>query len=324
MHCKKKILIAGASGLVGTNLQRRLKELNISTIPTKFNSTSEEHSLYTTYDFRNYDDCLNATKAIDTMVLVAGEFHGSNIRGIKANDVIFNNLKIIGGLLSAAAQNNISQVIFLSSATVYQESDKPIPEEYLDLNELPSKNYLGVATMFRYMEKMATIYALDRKSKLVIFRPNIYGPWDNFDLNRARIIPTIIRKTFDNSDLISLVKSTDVIRDFVFVDDMVNDIVSEIQDEVFPDGEAINIGSGNQGVSIKDLAELILNIQNIPLSHLTWNDNEFTSKNYRVNNIDKYLKIKSLNDLTSLNTGLQKTISWYKNFHHNANSLNIL
>ena len=317
MLSTKKVLIAGASGMVGTNLQTELDKLNISSVPTKCKSTLKEHDSYLLYNFKDYRQCLNATKGIDTMVLLAGCYHGSNIRGMQANDVVFDNMKILGGLLSAAAFNSVSQIILVSSATVYQDLGQPFVEDILDLNISPPPEYAGVATMFRYIEKIAKVYSLECKSRLVIFRPtNIYGPWDNFDSDKSKIIPAIIRKTHNKPRKISLTRATKVTRDFVFVKDFVNDIVDEIVGEVFINREVYNIGSGSAGMTIQEIAERIFSIQKIPFLYMNWIDNGDDNRSYRVNNIDKYLRIKSLGGITPLSTGLRETIQWYRERHN--------
>ena len=155
----KNILIAGGSGLVGTNLRRRIKYLGGNVLSTYFtkkpNLFSENYRLF---DFTNFDECMEATKEMDYVFICATVTHG--VKEMKENPTasILPNLKINAGLLEACHMNKVDKVVFISSSTVYHMINTPIREDQLDLNMPPYDIYLGVGWFNRYLEQLAGFY----------------------------------------------------------------------------------------------------------------------------------------------------------------------
>ena len=73
----KNFLIAGGSGLVGANLTKRLSSLGVNFLSTFFsykpNFLIEK---YRCFDFTKSEDCLEATRYMDYVILCAGKTSG--------------------------------------------------------------------------------------------------------------------------------------------------------------------------------------------------------------------------------------------------------
>ena len=150
----KKIFIAGGSGLVGTNLLIRLIKFNKNT-KASYNSKIQNKKLkkyYRKYDFKNFNDCIKATKNMNIVFIVAVKAAG--IIGIKKNfeDNISENFLIRSNLLKSCIKNNVKKVLWVSSSTIYQATRSKISENKLDLNKDPYDIYLGTGWLYRYLE----------------------------------------------------------------------------------------------------------------------------------------------------------------------------
>ncbi len=87
---------------------------------------------------------------------------------------------------------------------------------------------------------------------------NLYGPYDNFDLDNAHVIPALLRKTHDAK--VSGQESVEIWgtgmprREFMYVDDLADACVFLMEN--YDSSDIINIGTGEE-ISIRDLADLV-------------------------------------------------------------------
>ena len=152
----KKILIAGGSGLVGTNLFLRLIKLSKNVTASYFSKIQikKYKKFYKKYDFTKKKDCLKATKNKEIVFITA--VNASGILNMKKNffDNINENFLIRSNLLESCVINKVKKVMWVSSSTVYQPYYKPITEKQLDLRFNPYEIYLGNGWLYRYLEKL--------------------------------------------------------------------------------------------------------------------------------------------------------------------------
>ena len=257
MRKNKKIFVAGGSGLVGFNLVKKLKHLNYN-VKASYNTQKINNSIFKKYDFLKLKDCLKATKNKDIVYICAVK--GSGIKNLENNyfNENINNLKIRLNLLESCRINKVKKIIWVSSSTVYQPKNKPISEKEIDFNLNPYDIYMGVGWSYRYIEKVAEYYQNKFKMNISIIRTtSIYGPYDNFDIERSHVIPALIVKCLDKSKNLKVWGNKNVVRDFVYVGDLVDAIIKIIDTKKMR--EPINFSSG-EATSILKLAELILNI----------------------------------------------------------------
>jgi len=141
----------------------------------------------------------------------------------------------------------------------------------------------------------------------IIRADNTFGPNDNF-LSSARVIPSLIRKVFTESDTIEVWGSGNQIRTFVFVDDLIQGLILGL--EKFPNPEPINISS-NMPVKIKEVIKNILRLSNKNYK-IKFNLDKPEGNPERCLNFSKATKLLGYNPKWTLEDGLLKTIEWYK------------
>ena len=126
-------------------------------------------------------------------------------------------------LLDQINCNKVKNIVWVSSSTIYQPSNKKIKENNLNLNIDPYPIYQGVGWVYRYLEKLFLYYKKTEKMNIKIIRTSsIYGPFDNFDDNKSHVIPALIKKVFLRKKYLEVWGNKKIVRDFVYVEDLVN------------------------------------------------------------------------------------------------------
>jgi GDP-L-fucose synthase len=141
---------------------------------------------------------------------------------------------------------------------------------------------------------------------------NLYGPFDNFDLDTSHVIPALIRKSVEAKKLkkkqMTIWGTGKPKREFLFVDDCADALVFLMQN--YSSDSHINIGCG-EDISIFKLAEKINSL-------VGFTGNIITNTQMPDGTLRKSLNVSKINELgwksrVSLDQGLTETISWYKN-----------
>ena len=310
LYSPKKIFIAGASGMIGYNLIDELikKKYNVSGSYYK-NPPRKNKRYIKKFNFENLNNCLKATKKVDTLFLLTMVSEG--VLGIKNKDVNFviHSLRVNLNLIEAALSNKVKKIVFLSSSTIYQPLDKPISEKMLNLNLDPYEIYLGIGWYYRYIEKFLIFLNKRKIIKTKIIRTSaVYGENDAINIKKARVIPSLIMRMLKckKNQKFNVWGDPDIIRDFVYVGDVTKILISAMQDKFT--SHPVNFSYGKE-IKIKQLAKEINKQINKKLS-LSFDLGKPSSANYRVlvnSRLLNYTKKK-----TNLTSGLKKTIKWYR------------
>jgi GDP-L-fucose synthase len=306
---EKNILVAGGTGLVGSNLTKRLKTLGVNVLSTFFSKKPpffKEN--YKRFDFTKFQDCIRATKHVNYVLICAGQTFGAKVMKENPTAFILPNLKINAGLLEACNLNNVEKVVFISSSTVYQEANYPIREDQLDLNKPPYDLYFGVGWVNRYIEQLAAFYCKEHDMKIGIIRPtNIYGPYDRFDDEKAHVLPALIKRALKKENPYVVWGDGLTIRDFIYVEDFVDDILGVLNKYCICD--PINTGSG-ESTTIRDAVKVILDVcgHNVLPQY---DETKPTAIPYRMVSTTKFESIFGKKKRTPFKEGIVKTVEWF-------------
>jgi GDP-D-mannose 3', 5'-epimerase len=306
-----KVLVAGGSGMIGVSLTDKLIKKKINVVSTYYNNKPKKKKIYQKFNFLNYEDCLRATKNIETVYLLTMVSQG--ISGIKNNeaDFVLQSLKININLIQASVKNKVKQIIFLSSSTLYQPSDKAISEKELNYNIDPYDIYLGLGWYFRYIEKLLIYFHKKKFLQSKIVRTGaVYGKNDSLDLKKSRVVPSLIMRMLNSNvnDEFEIWGNSNITRDFVYSEDIAQVLFNLKKTSL--KCEPINFSSG-KGENILNLAKKIDKILKKNLK-FRFNPNLPTSVKYRVLSNNKFNKTILKTHRTNLDSGLKKTINWYK------------
>jgi GDP-L-fucose synthase len=251
----RSVYIAGHNGLVGSALLRTLQKNGYRSILVR---TRQELDLRQSDDVRNF-----FSKARPEAVVVAA----AKVGGIKANseypvDFLLENLQIQNNLIAASFEFGVKKLLFLGSSCVYPKlAAQPIREESLLAGPLePTNEPYAIAKIAGI--KLCQAYAQQYGRNFVCAMPtNIYGPGDNFDLDRSHVLAALIRKVHEaklsNRHEVTLWGTGTPRREFLHADDLADALRFLLENYDSPD--IINVGCG-EDLTIRELAEIIAKV----------------------------------------------------------------
>jgi GDP-L-fucose synthase len=141
------------------------------------------------------------------------------------------------------------------------------------------------------------------EGKCSIVRPaNVYGPYDNFDPKNAMVVPSLIRKAYEN-DIIEVWGDGSSIRDFIHAKDVARGMIFAVENKIT---KPINLGSGT-GVTIKQLADTVASYFNKPIQWLTDKPAGDTKRIFSMERANSY----GFYPEVSLEDGVKDAIEWF-------------
>ena len=246
-----KVLLTGASGMVGSAISRSLANCNLLT-PSR-----NELDLCNLQQVDAYFE-----KHRPEYVLMIGAKVGGIIAN-KSDPVGFlsENARMQLNLFEACHKYGTKKNLFLGSSCIYpRDCPQPMKEEYLLTGALEPTNE-GYALAKIMGLKLAKYYYEQYGMLTVCPMPcNIYGTNDHFDLEKSHVLSALIRRFVDaideNKPSVTLWGSGIAKREFIHVSDVAEAVLFLLENYNSPD--IINVGTGTD-ISVRDLATLIAN-----------------------------------------------------------------
>jgi len=188
MHKNSKIYIAGHTGLVGSAILKSLKAKGYSNFVFR---TMEELDLT---DQRAVSDFFKSEKP-DFVFLAAAKVGGIIANNTYRGQFIYENLMIQSNVIHHAYLNGVKKLLFLGSTCIYpKHAPQPMKEEYLLTGPLEDTNEPYAIAKIAGM-KMCESYNRQYDTTFLSVMPtNLYGPNDNFDLEKSHVLPALLRK----------------------------------------------------------------------------------------------------------------------------------
>jgi GDP-L-fucose synthase len=247
-----KIYIAGHKGMVGSAIARILNTNGYTNIIGK---SSKDLDLKNQAAVFNYIQTEKPEIIIDAAAKVGGILANNNY----PYQFLMDNMLIQNNLIQAAHENNVQKFIFLGSSCIYPKlAPQPLKEEYLLTSSLEPTNEWYAIAKITGVKLCQAIRKQYNKDFVSLMPTNLYGPYDNFDLETSHVLPAMIRK-FHDSKLnghtpVQLWGSGTPMREFLHVDDMAKGVLFALEN-VLPE-YLYNVGTGVD-LTIKELAETI-------------------------------------------------------------------
>ena len=289
-------MIAGGTGLIGSHLSNKLELLGANVTSAsidseeRFKKALNNPKLFKYLDFRNYEDCMKESKDKDIVINLMGIRESTQL-GVKKSATAMSAFLICNtNIIQASCKNNVDSYLFCGSINQYPPLELRREDDLWE--GLPSANdkYVGVSKRIGELQAEAYSKQFNWDAVKIVRPSNVYGPLDNFNPNTAHVIPSLIHKIFNqNNGELKVAGDGSALRDFIYVDDLVDGILSVIEkgDTNLP----FNLGSG-VGVSIREVVETILEFTNSKLK-IVWDTTLPTGdkKNFR------YIKSQRKNKL---------------------------
>lgn len=247
-----KIYIAGHKGLVGSAIVRGLKRQGFENI---IGRTHAEMDLIDQAAVRQYF----AEERPDIVVLAAAKVGGINANNKAPADFAYDNMQVQCNVIKCCHDFKVKKLLFLGSTCIYPKlAPQPIKEDALLTGKLEVTNEAYAIAKIAGLE-MCRFFKKQYGDNFISCMPtNLYGPYDNFELNGSHVMPAMIRKFHEakvaNAPHVELWGTGSPLREFLYVDDMADACIYLLNQY---DGEQhVNVGTGKE-TSIKGLAELI-------------------------------------------------------------------
>lgn len=260
-----KIYIAGHNGMVGSALWRLFKGkgyLNLIGIDSNDLDLRDSAATERFISKEKPDVIINAA---------------AKVGGILANDqhpyeFLMDNMLIQNNLIGLAHKYDIEKLIFFGSSCIYPKlAPQPLKEEYLLTGPLEETNQWFAIAKISGVKLVEALRKQFGRDYVVIIPTNLFGPGDNYDLEKSHVLPAMMRKFItakrNNLNFVELWGSGSPRREFLHVDDLAEACFHILHQK--NKDSVINVGTGID-ISIKELAETIKKVTGFK-GKLIWN-----------------------------------------------------
>ena len=300
----KKILVTGATGFVGRNLIRELRNRGLDLLtPTRKD-----------YDLMVQGEVRRMFRELKPEVV----FHlAGKVGGILANkespaEFFYNNILLNTMVIHEAYLSGVEKLVTLIGGCSYPAgAPSPISEDQL-FNGYPQPESAPYSLAKAMSVVQAQAYRKQYGFNAIVLVPgNLYGPYDNFDLESSHVIPALIRK-FHEARKKGLKKVTvwgsgKPVRDFIYVEDACKVIVRAA--EIYNEPDIINVSSG-KGISIAELVDLVAEVVGFD-GEIVWDRSKPDGQMIKIFDVKRMEAKLGKFNFVSLKEGLRKTYQWY-------------
>ncbi|MGQ7867797.1 GDP-L-fucose synthase family protein [Sunxiuqinia sp. sy24] len=188
MNRDSKLYIAGHRGLVGSALLEKLKEKGYH------NFILRSHA---ELDLTNQQAVASFFKAEkpDYVFLAAAKVGGIMANNTYRGEFIYENLMIQNNVIHQSFLHGVKKLLFLGSTCIYpREAPQPMKENCLLSSALEYTNEPYAIAKIAGI-KLCENYNIQYGTNFISVMPtNLYGPSDNFDLEKSHVLPALVRK----------------------------------------------------------------------------------------------------------------------------------
>ncbi|MBZ0328343.1 MAG: GDP-L-fucose synthase [Altibacter sp.] len=188
MNKNTKIYVAGHRGLVGSAILNVLQQNGHTNLITR---THKDLDLTNTEAVASFF----ASEKPEYVFLAAAKVGGIAANNTYRAEFIYDNLMIQNNVIHQSYLHDVKKLLFLGSTCIYpKNAPQPLKEHYLltDVLEYTNEPY-AIAKIAGI--KMCESYNIQYGTNYISAMPtNLYGPNDNFDLEKAHVLPALLRK----------------------------------------------------------------------------------------------------------------------------------
>jgi GDP-L-fucose synthase len=252
MNKGDKIYIAGHRGMVGSAIMRKLAAEGFTNIVTR---TSAE------LDLRNQQAVTDffALEKPDYVFLAAAKVGGIVANNTYRAEFIYDNLMMESNIIHHSYVNGVKKLLFLGSSCIYPKlAPQPMKEEYLLSGYLEETNQPYAIAKIAGIELCDSYRAQYGCNYISAMPTNLYGPNDNYDLEKGHVLAALMRKFIaarrNNAPTVTIWGTGTPKREFLHVNDLADACFYLM--EQYNEKGLVNIGTGTD-VTILELAQII-------------------------------------------------------------------
>jgi GDP-L-fucose synthase len=297
----KKILITGGTGLVGNAIRKISSDYEYEFIYI----SSSMHDLSKFDDTQKMFELYRPNYVIHLAACVGGLYKNMNYKV----DMLEKNLMINYNVIKCAYEYKVEKLIACLSTCIFPDKvSYPIIEEDLHNGPPHDSNYT-YAYAKRMLEIHCRAYRENYDVNFTCITPtNIYGPYDNFDLENGHAIPSLIHKCYlakkNNIDFV--IKGTGKpLRQFIYSEDLARLIMNVMEDSIIYDNVILSVPEKGE-ISIGDVGRLIANA--FEYGDRIKFDANFSDGQYKKTVISHYAENYTF---INIEDGINQTVRWF-------------
>ena len=323
-----KIYIAGHKGMVGSAILRRYQAEGYSNILTK---NLEELDLTKQADVEKFFEQEKPEHVIVAAAKVGGILANNTFRA----EFLYDNLMIEANVINAAHKYGVGKLLFLGSSCIYPKlAPQPLKEEYLLTDSLEYTNEPYAIAKIAGIKLCENYYKQYGSNFFSIMPTNLFGPFDNFNLETSHVLPALMRKIHEakekqlkiqNEKLkgegkftlsgIEVWGSGKPKREFLYVEDLADAVFFLMQNinakDLYENNLThINVGTG-EDLSISELVDVIAEVVDYK-GEIKYDSSKPDGTPRKLMDVTRLHNL-GWKHKTSLKEGIQKTYEWFLN-----------
>ena len=305
---KKKILVTGVAGFLGSHLSEKLFEMGHHVIGLDKMLGGYEDNVPKNIEFHNVDCCdfnkvSSLMKNVDVVYHCAATAH-EGLSVFSPYEITKNNYLASVSIFSAAVNERVSRIIFCSSMARYGDQKAPFNES---MAPKPVDPY--AISKVASEEVLKNLCELNGIEWVIAIPHNIIGPRQKYDDPFRNVVSIMINRMLQNKAPI-IYGDGEQTRCFSYIDDCLTCLIPML-DQKNLNKQIINIGPDEEFVTINKIAEICANITGINLNPIYKKDRPKEVK-HATCSADKARKLLNYKTKVSLKEGIQKTFDYIK------------
>lgn len=322
----KRVLVTGGGGFLGSHFVEKLRATGCEHM---FVVRSRDYDLTREAAVEQLFADLAAGKngwpakagdaPVDIVVHLAGFVGGIQSNKSLPADFFYRNIMMGVLTMHHAWKNGAAKFVAAGAGCGYPEhAPLPLNEESF-WDGFPQYESAPYSLAKRMLHVQSIAYWRQHKWPAIVTIPgNIYGPYDNFDLEHAHVIPALVRKFVEATDPegptpleereVEIWGSGKPTRDYVYAGDVAEGILKA--GEVYQEPALVNLSAGSE-TSITEVVEQLTEVSGFK-GKIVWDRNRPDGQLRRMFDVSKAQKEMGFTCPTSLKEGLKLTVDWYR------------
>jgi GDP-L-fucose synthase len=313
----KRVLLTGGGGFLGSHVREVLDAAGCQHV---FVVRSSAYDITRETEVQRLFEDLQAgiggwpsrlhgrTAPVDIVIHLAGLVGGIGANKANPADFYYRNLMMGTLMMHYSRLAGAAKFVAAGAGCGYPEH-APMPlKETSFWDGFPQVESAPYSLAKRMLQVQSIAYWKQYRFPAIIGVPgNIYGPYDNFDLENAHVAPALVRK-FVESDNVVVWGSGKPTRDFVYAGDVAKGLL--LATEVYDQAELVNLSSGRDH-SISEVIDTLIDITGFK-GTFSWDTSRPDGQIRRLFDVSKAEKDLGFRATTSLRDGLAMTVEWYR------------
>jgi len=299
----RRVTVTGGGGFLGRAVTGMLDELGaaVSAPPS-----SE-------YDMRVPQAARGAIEGAEVVIHLAARVGGIGFNLRNPGPLVYDNLMMGANVFEQGRLAEVGKLVAACSVCAYPKFvEVPFSEDAL-WSGYPEESNAPYGLAKRMLIVLSDAYRRDYGfSSVVPVIANLYGPYDNFDLENSHVIAAMVRKFVEAAERgepqVMLWGTGKPTREFLYVDDAARALL--LMAERYDSSEPVNIGTG-QETSIRGLAETIAAATGFE-GEIVWDTSRPDGQPRRALDVSRAERGFGFRAEVPLDEGIRRTVAYYR------------